>query len=170
MRYSLTTVILEGIQPKLMLTWDQVGIKTVPSSIWIIEQHGCNNVDMIGTNDQYHITAVFCGSLVGDFLLVQLLHKGKTTHYHPKFNYPPGCDITYAAKLWSNEDTMTHYIQNIILSYIEAGRETLDNQDTAGLMVTDYFKCQGTNKVSNLLEKNMSLSACLLPANTTDLL
>ena len=34
------------------------------------------------------ITAVFCGSLIGDFLPVQLIYKGKTDCCHPHYQFP----------------------------------------------------------------------------------
>ena len=33
---------------------------------------------MVGANDKWQIIAVFCGTVMGDFLLVQVIYKGKT--------------------------------------------------------------------------------------------
>ena len=79
-----------------------------------MEQKGVNRVDMVGMNDKRQITAVFCASLLGYFLPVQLIYAGKTTRCHPKFAFPPGWDIMHAPKHWSNEDTMLQYIENIM--------------------------------------------------------
>ena len=62
-----STVLMEDIQPELVLNWDQTGIKIVPASSWTMEQRGVNRVDMVGLNDKRQITAIFCASLLGDF-------------------------------------------------------------------------------------------------------
>lgn len=162
----MTTVALEEIPPELVLNWDQTGLKIVPSSSWTMERCGVKRVDMLGINDKRQITAVFCGSLTGDFLPVQLIYAGKTPRCHPKFNFPPGWDITHAPKHWSNEDTMLQYISNIVVPYVESMREKFD-EDPAALIVMDNFKGQVTPKVNQLLEEHR-IHVCLLPPNTTD--
>jgi len=62
------------------------------------------------------------------------------------------------------EATMVQYIQGIILSYVNANRES--SEDTA-VVIMDNFKGQVTPAVSKLLEDN-NIHACLLPPNTTD--
>ena len=49
----------------------------VRSNTWTIDKHVRKRVDIAGANDKCLITAVFWGSLVGDFLLVQVIDKGK---------------------------------------------------------------------------------------------
>ena len=63
----VTTTEMEEIPPELILNWDQTGKKIVPLNTWTMEQQGCNQVEVAGANDKHLITAVFCGSLVGDF-------------------------------------------------------------------------------------------------------
>ena len=58
---------MEDIPMELILNWDQTGIKIVPSSTWTMERQGSKRVEAVGVNDKRQITAVFCGSLVGDF-------------------------------------------------------------------------------------------------------
>ena len=70
-----TTVEMEEILPELILNWDQTGIRLVPSSSWTMEQRGAKRVEMVGQNDKREIAAVFCGSLQGDFLPVQVIYK-----------------------------------------------------------------------------------------------
>ena len=76
----VATVEMEEIPPELILNWDQTGIKIVPSSTWTMEQQGTKRVDPVGAGDKGQIIAVFCGSLVGDFLSVQVIYAGKTAH------------------------------------------------------------------------------------------
>lgn len=69
---------MEEIPPEQVPNWDQTGIKLVPSSSWTMVKSGEKRVEMVGMNDKRQITAVICGSMVGDFLPVQLIYKGKT--------------------------------------------------------------------------------------------
>ena len=73
-----TVVTMEDIPPELVLNWDQTGIHLVPALSWTIDKQGSKRVEVTGVNDKRQITTVFCGSLTGDFLLPQLIYKGKT--------------------------------------------------------------------------------------------
>ena len=42
-----------------------------------MEQKGVKRVEIMGQNDKSQITAIFCGSLQGDFLPVQVIYQGK---------------------------------------------------------------------------------------------
>ena len=122
---------------------------------------------MVGVNDKRQINAVFfCGSLVGDFLPIQLIYKGKTSRFHPKFQFPEGWDITHAPNHWSSEFTMIQYINNIVVPYIVKVREQFSNT-TPALVIMDNFKGQITDPVLSLLESD-NIHTCLLPPNTTD--
>ena len=68
----VATVEIEEIPPELILNWDQAGIRSVPSNTWTMDQQGVNRVEIGGSGDKRLITAVYCGSLVGDFLPVQV--------------------------------------------------------------------------------------------------
>ena len=163
-----TTVEMEEIKPELVLNWDQTGIKFVPCSSWTMERQGEKRVELVGINDKRQITAVFCGSLVGDFLPVQLVYKGKTPRCHPRFTFPSGWHITHSPNHWSTEATMLQYLEHIILPYVENVRETVGS-DEAALVIIDNFKGQITSSVNMILEQN-NIHVCLLPPNTTDLL
>ena len=63
-----------------------------------MEKQGTKRVDLIGAGDKRLITAVFCGSLVGDFLPVQVIYAGKTARCHPRYKFPPDWDITHSPK------------------------------------------------------------------------
>ena len=159
---------MEEIPPDLILNWDQTGIKIVPCSTWTMERQGAKRVQMVGVNDKRQITAIFCGTLLGDFLPVQLIYKGKTPRCHPHFEFPSGWHITHSPKHWSTEQTMLQYVEHIILPYVEKVRETLGDNKPA-LAIMDNFKGQITESVSGLLDMH-NIHVCLLPPNTTDLL
>ena len=163
-----TAVTMEEIPPELILNWDQTGIKLVPSSSWTMEKCGEKRVEMVGINDKRQITAIFCGSVLGDFLPIQLIYKGKTTRCHPRFQFPPDWHITHSPNHWSTEVTMLQYIECIILPYVEKVRDDM-GVNKAALVIMDNFKGQITTSVSSLLEDN-NILVTLLPPNTTDLL
>ena len=88
------TVEQEEIPPELIINWDQTGIHFVSSSSWTMEQKGVKRVEVVGQNDKRQITAVFAGTIQGDFLPLQLVYKGKTLRCHPNYEFPPGWHIT----------------------------------------------------------------------------
>ena len=72
----VTTVEIEEISSELIVNWDQTGIRLVPVSSTTTEQRGVKSVEVFGQNDKRLITALFCESLLGDFLPLQLIYKG----------------------------------------------------------------------------------------------
>ena len=89
-------VVMEEIPAELLLNCDQTGIKLMPSSLWTMERQGEKRVEMLGINDKRQTTAVFCGTMLGEFLPVQLIYQGKTDSCHPKFSFPPDWHITHS--------------------------------------------------------------------------
>ena len=160
------TVVMEEIPPELILNWDQTGIKIVPSYSWTMAEMGSRRVELVGLSDKRQITAVFCGSLLGDFLPLQLIYKGKTRRCHPKYEFPLDWHITHSPNHWSNEDTMIQYVENIIVPFVNRTRDLLGEEKSA-LIIMDNFKGQVTQKMTTLLE-NHHIHTCLLPPNTTD--
>ena len=163
----VSVVTMEEIPPQLILNWDQTGIHLVPASSWTLDKRGYKRVEIKGVNDKRQITAVFCGSLTGDFLPIQVIYKGKTNRCHPKFAFPSNWHVTHSPKHWSTEETMVQYIEHIIIPCVEKQREMLG--DKPALVIMDNFKGQVTTKINDLLEAN-NIHVCLLPPNTTDTL
>ena len=83
-----------------------------------MELHESKHVDYIGLHYKRQVTAIFCGTLVGDFLPVQLVYKGKTTHSHPCFAFPVEWAVNHSPNHWSTETTMITYINNMIEPYV----------------------------------------------------
>ena len=149
------TVEMEEVCPELILNWDQTGIQVVPSSTWTMEREGVSRIEMVGAKDKRQITAaVFCCTLQGDFLPVQLIYQGKTSRCHPKFQFPPGWHITHAPKHWSTEQTIVEYTQNIIYPYVKLIRELKQDDNALALVIMDNFKGQVTDAIHMLLEEN----------------
>ena len=153
----VSTVEMEDIPPELIMNWDQNGIKMVPTTTWTMERKRSKRVEVVGSNDKH----VFCGTIQGNFLPVQLIYAGKTTFCHPKYRFLAGWHVTHAKKHWSTEETMRQYIEFIILPYVNSVRNSLNDNTVAGLVIMDNFKGLVTASISKLLEDN-HLHVCLL--------
>ena len=162
-----TIVFMEDIKPDLIFNWVQTGVKIVQYSSWTFEKKGSKRVEISGLEDKRQITAVLCGSLVGDFLPVQLVYKAKTDRCHPKFSFSAGWHITHAPNHWSTEQTMIQYISEISLPYINQVRVMLNDDNAPALLIIDTFKGQITESVNQMLEES-NVNVCLLLANSTN--
>ncbi len=126
----VATVTMEQIQPKLILNWDQTGIKILPCSTWTIDRRGAKRVEMIGVNDKHQITAIFCGTLLGDFLPVQ--YKGKKTTLPPSFRVPTRMAHYSLPQALVNGGDQVEYVEHIIVPYVEKVREAHDDDTHNG--------------------------------------
>ena len=68
----MSIVKMEEIPADLIINWDQTAMKLVPSCSWTMEKKGTKRVEISGINDKRQITAVFAGSMTGEFLPLQL--------------------------------------------------------------------------------------------------
>ena len=161
-------VTFEEIPDALIVNWDQTGINYVPVSHWTMAKEGSKRVEVAGVEDKRQITAVFAGSLSGDFLPPQLVYQGKTMKCLPSMVFPKGWDVTCTPNHWCNEETTIRYIQIIIIPYVRTTRENLGLPKTfPALMIFDEFTGQTTNQVLEFLEKN-NLYYIIVPPNCTD--
>ena len=60
----------------------------MPVSSWTMEVEGSKRVELVGKDEKRQITAVFGGSMTGNFLPLQLVYQGKTTHCLLQVNFP----------------------------------------------------------------------------------
>lgn len=112
-------VEIEKIPHDLVFNWDHTGINIVPGSQWTMESMGSKRVEVTGLGDKRQITAVFCASLAGEFLPVQLIYQGKTQACLPRFVFPDDWNVTHTPNHWSNEAKMMEYIRTIIIPYVQ---------------------------------------------------
>ena len=110
-----------------------------------MEQQGSKSVEIVAADDKRQITAVFAGSLPGDFLPPQLVYKGTTACCLPVVKFPDDWSITCSINHWANETTMKEYIRKIIIPYFVMKRDELKLSNiTEGLLsltssrVTNY--------------------------------
>ena len=134
-------VEMEDIPPELVFNWDQTGISIVPGSSRTMEVKGSKRVEIAGMNDKRQITAVFCGTLAGEFLPPQLIYQGKTSACFPRYQFPDDWHVTCTPNHWSNEDKMKEYIEKMIIPYIDSKRKELKvSSDQLALAIYDIFK------------------------------
>ena len=78
-------VDMEDVPPEIVFNWDQTGINIVPGSSWTMELKGSKRMEIVGISDKRQITAVYCGTMAGEFLPLQLIYHGKTTACLPQY-------------------------------------------------------------------------------------
>ena len=156
---------MDEIPDDLVINWDQTGIHYVPVSSWTMEKEGSKRIEIVVSDYKRQLTAIFAGTLAGDFLPTQMVYKGKATRCLPVgVKFPSGWDITYS----DNEKTMISYVQNILFPYVAKKRAKLKlAPDYPALVIFDDFNGQCTEDFFRLLEGN-HFDVILVPANCTD--
>ena len=160
-------VQLEDIPFPLIVNWDQTGINYVPVSQWTMEQRGSKMVEVAGINDKRQITAVYGGTMDGDFLPVQLVYQGKTEKCLPKVDFPSEWHITCTPNHWCNEKTVLDYVKVILVPYLQKKKDLGLVPTHPALVLFDEFNGQTTNDVLELLELH-NIYYVIIPPNTTD--
>ena len=91
--------------------------------------------------------------MAGDFLPPQLIYQGKTRRCIPKVDFPGDWHVTFSANHWSNEGTMTDYIEKILLPYMERKRQELQLASSyPALVIFGNFKAQCTAEILQMLD------------------
>ena len=125
------------VPPELVINWEQTGTKFVPTNQWTLAEQGAKQVDVTGLDDKRKMTTLLACTLSGSLLPPQLIYAGKTTKCHPVVDFPAGWDIWHSDSHWSTEKsdshwstekTMLHYVEAVIVPYVEATREALGLQ------------------------------------------
>ena len=145
-----------------------------------MDKEGSKRVEIAGVDDKRQITAVFAGSLTGDFLPPQLIYKGTTHRCLPTVQFPSGWHITCSENHWSNESTMKAYIERILLPYVHHKRKELKlaadypalvinarRMRTRGNYDSLFLISSQARELLKLLEDN-SIYFVMVPANCTD--
>ena len=161
-------VMMKEIPDGLIVNWDQTPLHIVPTGNWTMHRRGEKVIPLSNLDDKRQITAVLAVSINGDYLPPQLIYQGKTIRCHPKVIPPKGWDIWHSENHWSNEETMTRYLQKIIIPYMNVKRQELKlAEDYPALVLFDVFKGQTTPTIERLLQEN-NISFVLIPPNCTD--
>lgn len=123
---------------------------------------------MEGVDDKRQITAVFGGSLTGDFLPVQLVYEDIMPRCYPsEVDFPTDWVISSTPHHWCNEQTMLLYITKIVPYFQEKKKSIGVPLDCSSLVIFDKFKGQTTDNVLACLKENNILYV-KVPANCTD--
>ena len=93
-----------------------------------MEKEGSKRVEIAGI-DNKRLTAVFAGTLVGDFLPPQLIYKGKTQSL-PLVEFPSNWYVMHTGNHWSNETIMVDYLSKVLLPYIQQKGRNLKSKVT----------------------------------------
>ena len=168
LREIKNVVTIDEIPDELVLNFDQTALNYVPVTPWTMEEEGAKRVEIIAKDDKRQITAVFCGSMTGEFLPLQLIYEGKTNQCLPQFDFPSAWHVTCSENHWSNELTMKQYFEKIIFPYVNEKRKELKlSSDHPALLIFDNFNAQTTSSILKFLDSH-NLDIVLLPANCTD--
>ena len=91
----------------------------MPVASWMMTTEGSKRVEITGTDDKRQITAVFGGTMAGDFLPPQLIYQGKTHKSLPPVMFPPDWHVTFTENHGSNEKSMVDYLEKNLFLYLE---------------------------------------------------
>lgn len=155
------------IPADLVLNWDQTGVRLVPVSEWTMAETGSKQVEIRGFDDKREITVLLTITLSGKLLPFQLIYPGKTDRCHPKQTFPVDWDVYHSVNHWSNEDTMLHYIENVLVPYVTQTRKSLGLPESQrALAIFDVFAAHRVERVLQALE-DANIAVQFVPAGCT---
>ena len=118
-------------------------------------------------SDKQQITRVYCNTLLGDLLPIQLMYKGKIINCHPLYQFPGDWFITHSPKHWLTEEIMEDYLYKIFQYHWMGVSKHSSWGWLPSLAIFANFKGQVTYEVKELLKQNM-VHVVKLPANCTN--
>jgi hypothetical protein len=143
-----------NIPPELIINWDQTGAKYVLTSAWTLAEEGSRQVDVIGKEDKREMTLLLSCTMTGFLLPPHLIYCGKTNKCHPNITFPPGWDIHHSENHWSTEATMLHFIDYVLVPYVQSTKQELGlDKDHFSLALFDVFAAHRCKSVLEALEK-----------------
>ena len=161
------TVAMNDVPEDLIFNGDQTGINLVLGALWTMDKKGKKQIKIAGLQDKRQITAVMCGSIIGEILPPQLIYVGKTARCHPRISFPHNWVITHSSNHWSNEETMLQYIRDVIVPFVDSTRQRLElPENQPALAIFDHFKDQLIEAITTELEDN-SIHSVIIPPNCT---
>ena len=80
-------VEFQEIPPKVIVNWDQMGIKIVPVSSWTMAKGEARRVEIAGADDKRQIMTVFAATPTGNFLPPQVIYVGRTPAFLPRYSF-----------------------------------------------------------------------------------
>lgn len=86
-------VVMKDIPKVMAFNWDQTGLSIIPTGNWTMEKEGAKVVSIAHADDKRQLTAVPAVTATGEYLVPQLLYKGKTERCHTQVQFPEGWDV-----------------------------------------------------------------------------
>ena len=125
-------------------------------SCWFVD-HG-KRVEIVAVDDKRQITAVFAGSLTGDFLPPQLIYKGKTKQCMSSkriFSIWLAHHL-YSHNHWANCETMAFAPWEAIIKYNGRRKSLVLPAFCAltGCNMTSSFKGKGKGRLMRMLQRH----------------
>ena len=90
-----------------------------------MDKERVKRVEVVAKDDKMQLTAVFTGSMSGNFLPAWFIYESKTDLCLPHYQFPSTWHVTKLKKHCSNEQTMKEYFDKIILPYIQEKKKAL---------------------------------------------
>ena len=114
------------IPPEHIVNWDQTSAKCVPTSLWTLTQEGLRHVAVIyRKEDKIEMTILLSCTMSSSLLPTHLLYCGKTSKCHLNVTFPPRWDVHHSENHWSTEGTMLHFIDYVLVPYVQSTRGKL---------------------------------------------
>jgi hypothetical protein len=151
---------------------DQTGVNLVPASSWTYEKQGSVDVSTVGAEDKRQITACLASSLYGDLLPLQLIFKGTTPRCLPvptAASRAARVHITFSHNHWSSQQTMQHWVVEVLLPYAERCIDTFKlRSDAAVILVLDVWAVHKSEEFRRFLRTHHPrIYLVFVPANCT---
>jgi transposase len=139
-----------SIPPHLVLNFDEVGLRLVPTSSYTYESTGARQVAASHQSDKRQVTVVLGTSMGGGTLPPQIVYEGKTLRCHPT-GAPEGWHLTHSRNHWATSGTTMEYAREILLPHIRKFRGTPEQHS---LVIYDAFSGHLDPAFAALLAEN----------------
>lgn len=125
-----------------------------------LAEEGSRQVDLIGKEDKREMTLLLSCTMSGLLLPPHLIYCGKTNKCHPNIIFPPGWDIYHSESHWSTEATMLHFIDYVLVPYVQSTKQKLGlDKDHFSLDVFAAHRCESVLKAL----ENHHIKCCFIP-------
>ena len=166
---KISGVIFEHDIPKeLIINLDQTPLSYVSPGKYTFDVTSVKIDPIKGIDDKRQITATFAISMSREFLLIQVIYKGKTKRCLPKYAFPASFDATFSESHWSNIEKSLSFFKKIVFPHFQNVRKAKGYPDEQmSLIIMDSFKGQDKDEVAKLCRKH-NCALIIVPHNLTN--
>lgn len=151
-------IFTHAIPRSLVINMDQTGIHVQPSASYSRAEKSTKHVAVIGTDSKRQLTLVPSVAASGHALPFQVIYQGKTDACLPPLSVRKRDNVkdmvfSYSNNHWSNLDTNTLWVDNILVPYIKATceRDGLVFGEQAALLLIDCWPVHRTDAHAAML-------------------